>query len=220
MFANERDEANALQAKVDTLIMFVNIMKGRQASDLQKAILVTEEVQQWYALSKPYQLRLFDMRVQYAFMFGDVEAACKMMTVGAHEIESLQHHCSREELASVASAACEGIFMDMVKVAKRHPQTGAVEVAAEHCTQMETMLAYVAHRSEESDFLASGFVAALDVVAPIVQCRQVPLSKSTRRSISWIRARSSEWIPPAAVALFFSFSWVKARHRTWQPRVC
>ena len=60
MFANERGEANALQAKVDASITFVNIMKGRQASDLEKAIRVTEEVQQWYALSKPYQLRLFE----------------------------------------------------------------------------------------------------------------------------------------------------------------
>ena len=65
----------------------------------------------------------------------------------------------------------------MFKVAKRHPQTGAVEVAAEHCAQMGTMLAYAAQRSEESEFLLSGFVAALDVVASIVQCRQVPVSR-------------------------------------------
>ncbi len=171
VLANERDEANALQAKVDAMIMFVNIMKGRRVSDLEKAISVTEEVH------KPYQLKLVDMRVQYAFMFGDVEAACKMMTVGANEIEALQHHCTREELVSVASAACEGIVMDMFKDAKHKPQTGAMEVSAEHCAQMDTTLACAAQRSEESEFLASGFVAALGVVASIVQCRRVSVSR-------------------------------------------
>ena len=92
VLANERDEATALQAKVGTMILFVNIMKGRQASEVETAISVTEEVQQWCTLSKPYQLKLSDMRVQCTFMIGDV-AACKMMTVGANEIEALQHHC-------------------------------------------------------------------------------------------------------------------------------
>ena len=62
-------------------------------------------------------------------------------------------------------------------VAKHHPQTGAVEVAAEHCAQMETMRVYAAQCSGESECLASGSVVALGVVAAIVQCRQVPASR-------------------------------------------
>ena len=39
------------------------------------------------------------------------------------------------------------------------------------------MLAYEAQRVQESEFLASGFVVALNMVAPTMQCRQVPVSR-------------------------------------------
>ena len=56
-----------------------------RAIDLEKGIKVAEAVQEWYALSKPCQLKIIDMRTPYAALFGDVEAACRMMTVGTQD---------------------------------------------------------------------------------------------------------------------------------------
>ena len=106
-----------LQSKTDTLLEFVKSMKSTRAPDLEQATKVAEEVQQWYVLSKPCQLKIFDLRIKYASLFGDVEYACKMMTAGSKELEPLQQHCSREELVSVACTACEDTVVHMLKAA-------------------------------------------------------------------------------------------------------
>ena len=66
MMSEQMDEVNTLQSKLDTLLEFVKSMTSTRAPDLEQAIKVAEDVQKWYGLSRSYQLKLFDMRIQYA----------------------------------------------------------------------------------------------------------------------------------------------------------
>ena len=177
LMSEQLQETQSLQSKIDTLLEFVKSMKNTRAPDLEQATKVAEEVQQWYVLSKPYQLKLFDMRIQYASLFGDVESACKMMTAGSKELEPLQQHCFREELVSVACTACEDMVMDILKAAKKNPQTGAMSVSPEHGAHLEKMLAYGHGPGDVPEFMAADFLPALEVATSIVLCRQVPVSR-------------------------------------------
>ena len=57
---------------------------------------MAEDVQTWYELSKPYQLKIFDMRIRHAILFSEVEAACRMMAVGPKELAPVRQHCNEQ----------------------------------------------------------------------------------------------------------------------------
>ena len=108
-----------------------------------------------------------------------------MMTVGPRELEPLHKHCTRAELESFACVICEGIVMDMLKAAKKNPQTGTLALSDEQCAHLGEILRYVEPEQAMPnglettglEFLASGLVPALDVTRSIVLCRQVPVYK-------------------------------------------
>ena len=64
-------------------------MRVCRASDLETGIKAAEAAQEWDDLSKPYQLKIFGMRIPLAILCSDVEAACRMMTVGSKELAPL-----------------------------------------------------------------------------------------------------------------------------------
>ena len=73
-----------------------------------------------WTLSKPYALKVFDMRVQAKATFADYAGVLKMMTASGQAAKMLLTCCTTEEFEVVAKSKCEMVLLELLKSAVKY----------------------------------------------------------------------------------------------------
>ena len=115
-----------------------------------------------YSLSKPYVLKIFDIKVQWKLAFADDAGICKIMRHGSPERRQLSSTLSEQDIETVVRAKIETIVLDLLRLCL-NPKKGKRDEALERIGMYSKFIANMSSPLQFAVQLAEAIVLCKDV---------------------------------------------------------
>ena len=153
-----------------------------------------------FSLSKPYQLKIFDIRLQSKATYGDYTGACKLL---ARPQTSLPNTFSEKEIASFVSSKVEMMVLELLQDRARSKRFNTNSVSGQALNT--NVLAFCTGAGENASSFAE-MAGQLEIVYCVVAADSVPIKrlKKALEELSSMQIAAKEGVGQGVLMEFLS----------------